>query len=46
MLRMMGILLGWIAKIFVDNESVVKSSMNPDTNLKKKHVSFVYDKSR
>ena len=45
-LRMMGIPLKGSANIFMDNESVVKSSMNPDTCLQKKHVSIAYHKSR
>ena len=30
----------------MDNESVVKSSLNLETTLKKKHVSIAYHKSR
>ena len=45
-LRMMGIGLNGSANIFMDNESVVRSGMNPDTVLKKKHVSIAYHKSR
>ena len=45
-LRMMGVPIPESANIFVDNESVVKSSMNPETTLKKKHVSIAYHKAR
>ena len=43
---MMGVPIPESANIFVDNESVVKSSMNPETTLKKKHVSIAYQKAR
>ena len=43
---MMGVPIPESANIFVDNESVVKSSMNPETTLKKKHVSIAYHKAR
>ena len=45
-LRMMGIAIDGSASVFMDNESVVRSGMNPETVLKKKHVSIAYHKSR
>ena len=45
-LRMMGVELDGPANIFMDNESVTRAAMNPETVLKKKHVSIAYHKSR
>ena len=45
-LRMMGLKLDGPANIFVDNESVVNSSMRPESVLKKKHVSIAYHLAR
>ena len=45
-LRMIGMPLGGPANIFADNESVVKSSMNPESTLSKKHVSIAYHLTR
>ena len=45
-LRMMGVPLDGPACIFADNESVVKSSMNPESTLSKKHVSIAYHLAR
>ena len=45
-LRMMGVPLDGPASIFADNESVVKSSMNPESTLSKKHVSIAYHLAR
>ena len=45
-LRMMGVSINGSANVFMDNESVVKSGINPDTVLKKKHVSIAYHKAR
>ena len=45
-LRMMGVSIDGSANIFMDNESVIKSGINPDTVLKKKHVSIAYHKAR
>ena len=45
-LRMMGVPIDGPANIFADNESVVKSSMNPEATLSKKHVSVAYHLTR
>ena len=45
-LRMMGVPFSGPSNIFMDNESVVKSALNSDAALKKKHVSIAYHKSR
>ena len=45
-LRMMGVPLDGPANMFADNESVVKSSMNPESTLNKKHVSIAYHLTR
>ena len=45
-LRMMGVPLDGPTNVFCDNESVVKSSVNPETTLKKKHVSIAFHKCR
>ena len=45
-LRMMGVPLDGPANIFCDNESVVKSNMNPESTLKRKNVSIAYHKCR
>ena len=45
-LRMLGVPLEGPANIFADNESVVKSSMNPESTLSKKHVSIAYHLTR
>ena len=42
-LRMMGVPLDGPANVFVDNESLVGSSMKPESVLKKKHVSIAYN---
>ena len=43
---MMGVPSKWSANIFMDIESVVKSSMNPEICLKKKLVSIACHKSK
>ena len=45
-LRMMGVPMEGPANLFVDNESVVKASMNPESTLSKKHVSIAYHLTR
>ena len=45
-LRMMGVPIEGAANIFADNESVVRSSMNPESTLSKKHVSIAYHLTR
>jgi len=45
-LRMMGVPIDGPANVFCDNESVVKSTMNPESTLKKKNVSIAYHKVR
>ena len=45
-LRMMGVSIDGPASIFCDNESVVKSAVNPDATLKKKNISIAYHKCR
>ena len=43
-LRMMGVALDGPANVFCDNDSVVKSAINPEATLKKKNVSIAYHK--
>ena len=45
-LRMFGVPIDGPARMFCDNESVVKSSSFPESRLKKKHVSIAYHKIR
>ena len=45
-LRMMGVPINGPCNIFADNESVVKSSMNPESSLNKKHASIAYHLTR
>ena len=45
-LRMFGVPLSGPARIFCNNESVVKSSSFPESTLKKKHCSIAYHKVR
>ena len=45
-LRMMGVPIDGPTNVFVDNESVVGSSMKPESVLKKKHVSIAYNIAR
>ena len=45
-LRMFGIPIDGPCNIFCDNEAVTKSSMNPDTTLKKKHISIAFHQAR
>ena len=45
-LRMMGVPLQGPTNLFVDNQSVVKASMNPESTLSKKHVSIAYHLTR
>ena len=45
-LRMLGIPLAGPARIFCDNQSVVKNTTFPDSVLKKKHCSIAYHKVR
>ena len=45
-LRMFGVPLSGPARVLCDNESVVKSSMNIESTLKKKHCSIAYHKVR
>jgi hypothetical protein len=41
-LRMMGILVAGVTNFFCDNKSVVKSSVRPESTLKKKHNAIGY----
>lgn len=43
-LRMLGVLVFSSARIFCDNQSVVKTSTFPDSLLKKRHCSMAYHK--
>ena len=45
-LKMMGVPLDGPSNLFVDNQSVVKASMNPESTLSKKHVSIAYHLTR
>ena len=45
-LRMFGVPLSGPARIFCDNESVVKSTTIPESRLKKKHNSIAYHRVR
>ena len=45
-LRMMGVSLDGPANVFGDNESVIKSTSNPEATLKKKNISIAYHKCR
>ena len=45
-LRMFGVPIDGPARVFCDNESVVRSSSFPESTLKKKHVSIAYHKVR
>ena len=45
-LRIMGVPLEGLANIYCDNDSVVKSSTNPEATLSKKNVSITYHKCR
>ena len=45
-LRMMDVPLDGPSNLFVDNQSVVKASMNPESTLSKKHVSIAYHLTR
>ncbi len=45
-LRMFGIPLRGPARVFCDNEAVVKSSSNPEATLKKKHCSIAFHRVR
>ena len=45
-LRMMGVPIDGPCNVFADNESVVKSSVNPESTLNKKHVSIAYHLTR
>ena len=45
-LRMMCVPIDGPANVFCDNKSVVKSTMNPESTLKKKNVSIAYHKVR
>ena len=45
-LRMMGVPLEGPANVFCDNDSVAKSSTNPEATLSKKNVSIAYHKCR
>ena len=45
-LRMMGVPLDGPANVFCDNDSVAKSSTNPEATLNKKNVSIAYHKCR
>ena len=43
---MFGVHVNLPAKVFCDNESVVRSSTFPESSLKKKHCSIAYHKVR
>ena len=43
---MMGVPIQGPTNLFVDNESVVKASMNPESTLSKKHFSIAYHLTR
>ena len=45
-LKMMGVPLDGPSNLFVDNQLVVKASMNPESTLSKKHVSIAYHLTR
>ena len=45
-LRMMGVPIEGPANVFCDNDSVAKSSTNPEATLSKKNVSIAYHKCR
>ena len=45
-LRMFGVPIDGPCNVFCDNEAVTKSSMNPDTTLKKKHISISFHQAR
>lgn len=45
-LRMFGVPLEAPARVFCDNESVVKNSSYPESTIKKKHVSIAYHRVR
>ena len=45
-LQMFGVPIGGPARLFCDNESVVKSSGVPESRLKKKHCSVAYHRVR
>ena len=45
-LRMMKVPIKGAANIFADNESVLRSFMNPESTLSKKHVSVAYHLNR
>ena len=45
-LRMFGVPIKNEARVFCDNESVVKSSTFPESTLKKKHVSIAFHRIR
>ena len=45
-LRMFGVPIDGPARVFCDNESVVKSSTYPESSLKRKHCSIAYNKVR
>ena len=45
-LRMFGVGLSGPARVFCDNEAVVKSSTMPESRLKKKHCSIAYHRAR
>ena len=45
-LRMMGVPLDGPANVFCDNDSVAKSSTNPEATLDKKNISIAYHKCR
>ena len=45
-LRMMGVPLDGAMTMFCDNDSVVKNSTCPESQLKKKHHSIVYHRNR
>ena len=45
-LRMFGVPINDEARIFCDNESVVKGSTFPESTLKKKHISIAFHRIR
>ena len=45
-LRMFGVPIDGPCNVFCDNEAVTKSAMNPDTTLKKRHISISFHQAR
>ena len=45
-LCMFGVSIDGPCNVFCDNEAVTKSAMNPDTTLKKRHISISFHQAR